>query len=139
MTLADDVKTVLTNNAPLMAILTGGVYAGVEEISRQNTPGAFDHNKEIRPCALIKLGTEVPFRAAGITNAVQSPVTVYFYQRLGYAEIAEAEEIVFDLLNDAKISDGMWRMEFDIVNFNLRDTALDCAMISIRLTAKRLR
>ena len=36
------IKTVLETNTDLMDILTGGIYCDVEEISRQNTPAAFD-------------------------------------------------------------------------------------------------
>lgn len=139
MSLSDDIKTVLTGNAPLMAVLTGGVFNDVEEISRHKTAGAFDSNKEIKPCALIKFNTEIPFSAAKIANAVQTPLTIYFYERSGYANIESAMDMVFTLINDSQIGTNVWRLEFDIAVYQQRDTALDCPLGSLRFVAKRLR
>ena len=138
MTLSDDVKTTMTNNSPLMAILTGGVFNDVEEISRQNTPGAFDGNKELMPCALIKYGTEIPL-TSGYDSAVQTPLTIYFYERSGYANIEPAMGLTFDLLNASQVGTNVWRIEFDNAVYQQRDTALDCPLGSLRFVAKRLR
>jgi hypothetical protein len=140
MTLSDDMKTTMTNNAELMAVLTGGVFNDVEELSRQGTPGAFDATtKEIKPCALIKYGTEIPLSAAKIANAVQTPLTIYFYERAGYANIEPAMGLTFDLLNDSQVGTNVWRIEFDVAVYQQRDTALDCPLGSLRFVAKRLR
>ena len=140
MSISDDIKTVLTTNAPLMAVLTGGVFNDVEEISRQNTPTAFDAiTKEIMPCALIKFNTEIPFSAAKIANAVQTPLTIYFYERSGYVNIESAMGMAFDLVNDSRIGTNVWRFEFDVAVYQQRDTALDCPLGSLRFVAKRLR
>ena len=139
MSISDDIKAVMVGNAPLMLVLTGGVFNDVEEISRQNTSGAFDVDKEIKPCALIKFNTEIPFSAAKIANAVQTPITIYFYERAGYANIEAAMGMTFDLLNDTQIGTSVWRVEFDIAVYQQRDTALDCPLGSLRFVAKRLR
>jgi len=139
MSISDDLKTAMTNNSPLMAVLTGGVFNDVEEISRQNTPGAFDADKEIKSCALIKFNTEIPFGAAKIANAVQTPLTIYFYERSGYVHIESAMAMTFDLLNDSQIGTNVWRLEFDTAIYQMRDTALDCPLGSLRFVAKRLR
>lgn len=140
MSISDDVKTALTGNAALMAVLTGGVYNDVEEISRQNTAAAFDATtKEIKPCALIKFGTEIPFSAAKIANAVQTPLTIYFYERSGYVNIEDAMDKAFNLLNDSQVGSNVWRLEFDVRVYQQRDTALDCPLGSLRFVAKRLR
>ena len=139
MSLSDDVKTTMTNSAELMAVLKGGVFNDVEEISRQGTPGAFDAaTKEIKPCALIKYGTEIPL-TSGYANAVQTPLTIYFYERSGYVNIEAATEMTFDLINDTQIGAHVWRLEFDIAVSQQRDTSLDCALGSLRFVAKRLR
>ena len=139
MSISDDVKTVLTGNAALMAVLTGGVYNDVEEISRQGTAAAFDANNEIKPCALIKFGTEIPFSSAKIANAVQTPLTIYFYERAGYVNIEDAMDKAFNLLNDSQEGANVWRLEFDVRVYQQRDTALDCPLGSLRFVAKRLR
>lgn len=138
MSLSDDIKTALQADAALMALLTGGVHVEVEEISRQNTPTAFNADSEILPCALIKEGTELPLRS-GFKRAVNAPFTIYFYQRQGYATIEAAMDLAYNDLNEQKIASGVWNIEFDVRVNQQRDTALDCALGSLRFVAKRLR
>lgn len=137
MSVSDAVKTTLTNDASLMAALTGGVHNDVEEVSRQNTPSAFDARKEMLPCALIKLGTETP--RGPYERSVQTPITIYFYQRQGYDKIEYAMIAAYDLLNEKQIGDGVWNLIFDVSVNQQRDTALDCALGSLRFVAVRLR
>ena len=138
MSLSDDIKTALQQDGTLVALLTGGIHNDVEEISRQNTPGAFDANKELKPCALVKYNTELPLRS-GYLRAVQTPVTIYFYQRQGYNVIEQAMDLAFNKLNETQIGTNVWSLEFDIAVNQQRDTALDCALGSLRFIAKRLR
>lgn len=137
MTLQSDVKTVLTANAPLMAILTGGVHIDVEEINITNTPSAFDANGEIKPCALVKLGTE--FKLTKTRRGVQTPIVIYLYERQGYDNIDPAMVAVFDLLNDKKIGTSVWNLEHQNTVYHQRDTALDCALGTLRFVAARKR
>lgn len=138
MTLSEDIKNALEANYDLMDILTGGIHINAEEISRQNTPSAFDANGEIQPCALIKIGVESRLRS-GIDNSVNTPLVIYFYERQGYTNIAVAMEYAFDILNEKKFGENVWNIEFDIAVNQQRDTALDCALGSLRFVAKRLR
>jgi hypothetical protein len=138
MSLSDEVKAVLQADTPLMALLTGGVHNDVEEISRQGTAAAFDEYGEILPCALIKVGTEIPLRS-GYLSAVQTPLTIYLYQRAGYDHIEPALSYIFTDLNEKKIGTKVWSIEFDAMVNQQRDTALDCALGSLRFVAKRLR
>ena len=139
MSLSDSIKAALEADTALMALLTGGVFNNVEEISRQNTPGAFDATtKEIRPCALIKYGTDTRLKS-GLANSVNSPLTIYFYQRQGYAAIEAAMDKVFTLMSEKKLGSSVWNIEFDIAVNQQRDTALDCALGSLRFVAKRRR
>ena len=138
MSLSDDLRAAMLASSELMDLLIGGVWNDVEEISRQNTAAAFDVNKEIKPCALIKYGTEIPL-TSGYMNSVQTPLTIYFYERLGYANIEAAMGMVFDLVQDSRIGTNVWRLEFDVAVYQQRDTALDCALGSLRFVAKRLR
>lgn len=137
MTLQNDVKTVLTANTALMAILTGGVHIDVEEINITNTRTAFDANGEIKPCALIKLGTE--FKLGSTRRGVRTPIIIYFYQRQGYASIDPAMVAVFNLLNDEKIGTSVWNLEHQNSVYHQRDTALDCALGTLRFVAARKR
>src|SRR4030067_829940 len=101
MSLSDDVKTLFEDDEDLMDLLTGGVHNDVEEISRQNTPTAFDANQELMPGALIKCGPETRLRS-GIPNSVQPPLTIYFYQRDNYDVIEPAIYLAFNDLNEQK-------------------------------------
>lgn len=139
MSLSSDIQYALEGNTTLMAVLTGGIHIDVEEISRQNTPSAFDSTtREIKPCALIKLGVESRLRS-GIDNSVNTPLVIYFYERQGYANIEAAMSLTFAELNEQKVGVNVWNIEFDIAVNQQRDTALDCALGSLRFVAKRLR
>lgn len=137
MSLSDDIKTALQADGTLTALLTGGIFNDVEEISRQNTPGAFDSNQELKPCALIKLGTEL--KAGPYERSVNSPVIIYFYQRAGYGVIEQAMEKAYDDLNDKQIGEGVWQLIYDISVPQQRDVALDVPLGMHRFVAVRHR
>ncbi len=135
MSLSDDVKTVLQADVPLMALLTGGVFNDVEEISRQNTAAAFDATtKEIKPCALIKLPNEVP--AGPYARSVRTAFVIYVYQRSGYAVIEPAMGYIFNDVNEKRIGD-IWNIEFVSAVYQQRDQALDCPLGLLRFSAVR--
>lgn len=135
MTLSSDLKTALTANTALMALLTGGIHIDVEEISIQKTPTAFDTNKEIKPCALIKLPNETP--TGPYQTSVRTAFVIYFYQRSGYDVIAPAMNEVYGDLNDARIGANVWNIEFVSAVHQQRDQALDCPLGSLRFSAVR--
>jgi hypothetical protein len=78
MSLATNIQTILAADDELMDLLTGGVQAAVE-VSRELTPGAFDANQELLPCALVKATTEI--KAGPHRNSVQTTLSVFLYQR----------------------------------------------------------
>jgi hypothetical protein len=135
MTLSSDLKTALTADTALMALLTGGIHIDVEEISRQNTPTAFDAGGEIKPCALIKLPNEVP--TGPFKTSVRTAFVIYFYQRSGYATIASAMVLAYADLNEKQIGSHVWNIEFVSAVHQQRDQALDCPLGSLRFSAIR--
>ena len=136
MSLADDIKTLLNADATLLAILTGGVHVGVMEINKQDTPSAYDATKkEIKPCALIKLGVEN--KLADTRRGVQTPVTIYVYERNGYSSINAAMVKIFDHLNEAKIGTRTWNIRHSNTVYDQRDIALDCSLATLRFVAAR--
>jgi len=145
MTVQADIVTVLQASAPLLAVLTGGVYAqdDVGEISRQATSNAFDANDELKPCALVAEGTELRrggIDHLGIGTSVQTPVNIYFYERSGYTNIAAAMGLTFTLLNGKKIGNSTWRVEFENMVKNQVDQSLRNASLGIqRYMVVRLR
>jgi hypothetical protein len=135
MTLSSELKTVLQANASLMAVLTGGIFVDVEELSLQKTPGAFDTNKEVKPCVLIKVPNETP--AGPYKTSVRTTIVIYFYQRSGYDKIAAAMVYAYGELNEEKIGTGVWNIEHVNSVHQQRDQALDCALGLLRFMAVR--
>jgi|GEM_PF-1380587 hypothetical protein len=135
-TVSDDIKTALEADHALMALLTGGIYNDVEEISPQLTPGAFNATtKEIMPCALIKVPTEVP-NGPYITG-VRTTVVIYVYQRRGYGVIDPASQMIYNDLNYTQIGTGVWELLFTDGVPQQRDAALDCALGLLRFSETR--
>ena len=135
MTLAEEIQDVLEADEALEEMLTGGIHVGIEEISRQLAPEAFDSNGEILPCMLIKLGVEIP--SGPYLSSVQTPVVMYLYQRQGYGEIEPAMRIAFDLLNEQTFGTAVWNIRHSNTVYDQRDIALDCALMTLRMVATR--
>lgn len=59
-----DIAAALIANSAIMAQLSGGVYqsalVGVEGITRETTPAAFDQSGYLLPCCLVRQGDLVP-------------------------------------------------------------------------------
>lgn len=135
MTLSSEIKTILEANASLMAVLTGGIFVDVEEISLQKTASAFDSNKEIKPCALIKIPNEAP--AGPYKTSVRTTFIIYLYQRSGYDKIAAAMVYIYGDLNEHKIGTNVWNIEHVNSVHQQRDQALDCPLGLLRFMAVR--
>lgn len=135
MSLSDDIKTALQADNALVALLTGGIHARIEEISRYNPASAFDENKEIKPCALIKLPNEAP--SGPYLTSVRTTFVVYFYQRAGYDVIEPAMAYAFADLNEKQIGTNVWNIEYVGAVYQQRDQALDCPLGSLRFSAVR--
>lgn len=122
----------LRGNGALMALLPGGVHNGavVQEISRQNTPAAFDANKELQPCALVQLENEVPF--GPLRTGTTLYVVIYFYQRFGHDAIQPAQLAARTLLHRQVLQpvDGSRNFEIQHANtlLGMNDQALNCAL-----------
>lgn len=130
----------LNTDSALLATLTGGVWNGVNvhEISRQNTPAAFDGNKELLPCALLQPETATPWgpnRDSGRLYFV-----LYLYQRYGYAAIEAARQRIYTLLHRQILVPTDGSGCYEILHSNdllgLEDSALDgAALITSRFYA----
>lgn len=134
----DTIRAYLAADTTLMASLTGGLYAG-GEISRQDTPAAFDANNEIEPCGLVALETQVP----GLVYADGARLffTVTCWERSGYTNIDAALERVYDLLHEKKIgvTSALWQVEWVEDSADIEDPGLLCPMKYGRYVAVRRR
>lgn len=97
----DTITALLQNDATLSGILTGGVQRA-QEISRQTTPGAFDANRELLPCALVKQEATTPWGVHD--DSARLYVMVYFYDRHGYTNIEAARQRIYALLHRVRVA-----------------------------------
>lgn len=135
-TLRDSLVSVLTNDATLTGILTGGLHVDTE-ISRQLTPTAFDGNKEILPCAALRMTTSTP---SGVyPRGALEFFTLYFYQFRGYSSIQSAMARVYELLHDQKVGSGVWLIKWAEDLPEVQDAVLQCSLGSSRYQVWRHR
>lgn len=102
------IKAVLDADAPLNALLTGGIYQA-EQISRHATPAAFDSYQELLPVANLRPAGETPTGTHRTTAILFLDIGIY--QRTGDATIKAAAAMIFSLLNDqlvAGLTDVIW-------------------------------
>lgn len=129
----------LHDDVTLMAILTGGIYHDLTEITRQAAPDAFDENKEIRPCGLIKLSSESP--TGPYDHSQRLVVNIYFYERAGYDNIEAARARIFQLLHLQTLTPVNGGTCWQILHSNdipdQEDQALRCSMALTRYGAIR--
>ncbi len=135
-TLRDSLLQALQYDAALAMVLPGGVWSATE-ISRQNTPGAFDANKELKPSALIRWSTESP--DGPYTSSSRAYFTIYFYQRFGEDVIQQAMERVFKVLHRQKVGEGVWEVQWADDVRDQQDEALGAALSTSRFVVIRIR
>ena len=142
MSFIDDVFTVLSEDEILFGLLTGGMYSGsgengVREVSRQNTPTAFDANSKILPCMLVVSNTDL--RSGPYARSIITTFSIYFYQLKGFDVIEQAMARCYDLLNEQRIGTQIWEIVFSNSVENQNDIALDCSLSTQRYVATRMR
>ena len=131
----DAIKTLLENDATLMATLTGGLHTKAE-ISRQDTPTAFDANDEILPCALLHFGTQTP--VGPYPHGSQLYFALMFYERSGYDNIETARARAYTLLHRQKVTPATgacWGIRHADDVLDQEDTALGCSLAISRYVA----
>lgn len=129
------IEAVLVGDGTLMAILTGGLYTAVE-ISRQETPAAFDADEELLPCALLKFSTQGEF--GPFADSSRLFFSVMFYERQGYVSIEAARARVYALLHRQRVTPatgGFWEMRQSDAVLDQVDEALNCSLAVSRFYA----
>lgn len=126
-----EIRNYLAADAELAAILTGGIYATIE-VSRQDTPDAFDEYEELLPAALVKLETTTS--AQRRISAEQTFLVLYFYANT-YEAIEAAAARSFGLLNEQRVSVAgrkIWTIEHVEDRAGLTDPVMNCPMVYSR-------
>lgn len=114
MSWESELAALLLADAPLMAVLTGGIYVygdlSAEGITRELTPAAFDSNGFLLPIALVKQRSDVPtFEAGDIQAQITSAnvvVEIWLYQNIGFTAIDGAKPGIYRLLQGAVLPDS---------------------------------
>lgn len=129
----DAILAHLQADATLTTTLTGGVHRA-KEISRQTTPDAFDENREIQPCALVKQETGTPWGPLHDSGRIY--VGVWFYDRDGYGNIEAARKRTYALLHRTKLTPTDGSGNYDIRHaddlLDMEDPAIGATMAMSR-------
>lgn len=115
MSLQDDVKTLLTANATLVAAFTGGIKVydelGVSGLSRALTPNATNATTGvIKPLIVIRERSETMTTAVRDTatqvNSYQQSVEVLLYndKTSGFGTLETGASLIYGLLHGKKVS-----------------------------------
>lgn len=132
------VVDVLEGDATLTALLTGGIFTGVE-ISRQETPDAFDAFREVKPCALVALDTTAPFGPH--YDSANVFVRIHLYQAAGVDVIEQARRRIYALLHRVKLEpaagdeSGCWSVFHVGDVLDVEDPGLEASMAVSRYQA----
>jgi len=133
VSLTSDITTLLNADNTFKAAITAGAFDAVE-ISRPLTPGAFDTNDEIKPCALVKTGAEV--NAGNKNYAVKTTLTIYLYQRSGYVALDAGLAQLYAVLHQ-RHSTNVWEILFENETARAWDDALNCSLAVVRYSVFR--
>ena len=121
----ETIRAALDADETFAGLMSGGVYAGVT-ISRSRTPGAYDANGELLPCALVRIEADTqhgPYTGAD-TTSTRLFVVLYCYQRSGYDAIDPALDRAKAILHRSQLGTGTWDVSWASDSSDLSDEAL---------------
>ncbi len=124
--ITEAVTGLISNTTELTGLLPGGIHQQ-EEISRQETPAAFDADLELQPCLLIK--TAVYPLPRPHKRAARLIFSFYVYQRDGIGTINQVLDQLYALLHDN--SDdicGAWQIRQGSEVRDQKEPALESSM-----------
>jgi hypothetical protein len=134
------IYNVLNDDSALGAILTGDIHTGTQ-ITRQSAPTAFDSNKELLPCALLKFANDTAIGPYETSSALDFNVLVY--QRDGVASIDLARARIYALLHRQSVVPSAggtcWQIRSVGEVLDAWDDVLDASLIVMRFRAVWLR
>jgi len=126
------IRALLAADGALSGLLPGGVFAS-PEVSRQDTPAAYDADSELQTCANVKLETNG--QVGPHKTGARQFFTVSLYQQHDTADITSAAARVIELLNDSKPTALIYAVVWTDTIPDLQDNALVCNLIVVRFVA----
>lgn len=116
MSYTQSVYDLLNADAPLLALLTGGLYLGrdvpEEGINREDYPAAYDSNGMLQPIAVVRGRRVIPDTSFRVPEAqyvaVSQVVEIWFYddKDAGWDTLDSAAQVVYELLQDQQIAEA---------------------------------
>jgi len=131
------ITTALAADAPLMALLPGGVYAVAEITPRMAAPSPFDEVGRMRPAALVRYETATADGPRGLFDRLF--VLVFFYDAAGYEAITAAADRARTLLHGRRLGDGVYEARHADDVFDQYDDAILAYMHRSRYQVARYR
>lgn len=131
------ITALLKLNAPLVAIITGGIYAeedlGPDGLTKTSAPAAVWSAGYLKPVIRVKERTDQPW--GGIndtqnqTSSFQKMIEIWFYDDgpKGYGTIELAQSMVYALLHMKLVNKSRLRNSFNVPD--LRDAELNNAAV----------
>lgn len=117
-----DIATLISANSAIMAQLSGGVYQsgllGVEGITRETTPAAFDSDGYLLPCCVVRQRDLIPtLDVLDFDAQVKSSIQVvecWLYQDAPLYDVIDAvSSLLYGLLQGKRLA---YSYELDLVN-----------------------
>ena len=108
MSIKSDILQLLAADAPLMALLQGGIYDRPQLAPGMDAPHPFDEVGRVRPSALVRNETAATVGPRGRFS--QAFIVVFFYDHAGYDAITPAAERARQVLHGRYIGDGAYEV-----------------------------
>jgi hypothetical protein len=98
----------MAGDAPLMALLTGGVYGVAQLVPAMEPPHPFDEVGRVKPSALVR--REVSAATGPRGRFSRQFIVVFFYDSAGYEVITAAMQRTQAILHEQRIGNGAYEM-----------------------------
>jgi len=98
----------LQADAPLMALLSGGVYGVAEIVPGMDAPSPFDEVGRVRPAALVRRETTAATGPRGRFDRLF--LLIFFYDYAGYDTITAAMDRARTMLHGTRPGDGAYEL-----------------------------
>lgn len=108
MNIKDAIYQRMTADAPLLALLTGGVYQVAELSPTMEPPTPFDEVGRMRPSALVRHEASTAVGPRGRFD--RQFAVVFFYDQSGYAAIDAALDRTREILHEQRVGSGTYEL-----------------------------